>query len=126
VPIYEYRCEDCRRRVSAFQRSIAVPVSVACDRCGSTRLSRLVSRFSVVRSSGGVLDEHDESGLLQDVDENDPRSVARWARRMSSELGEEMGPEFDQMVERMEAGEMPEDLMGGESEDGDSLDEDLE
>jgi len=26
----------------------------------------------------------------------------------------------------MEAGEMPEDLMGGESEDGDSLDDDLE
>ncbi|MGB6838501.1 MAG: zinc ribbon domain-containing protein [Dehalococcoidia bacterium] len=126
MPIYEYRCEDCRRRVSVFQRSMVAPVSVACDRCGSTRLTRLVSRFSVVRSPGGVLDEYDESGPLQDVDENDPRSVARWARRMGSELGEEMGPEFDQMVERMEAGEMPEDLMGGEGEDGDSLDEDLE
>ena len=126
VPIYEYRCEDCRRRVSVFQRSIAAPVSLACDRCGSTRLSRLVSRFSVARSSGGVLDEHDESRLLQDVDENDPRSVARWARRMSSEMGEDVGPEFDEMVERMEAGEMPEELMDGDGEDGGFLDEGLE
>ena len=27
-------------------------------------------------------------------------------------MGEELGPEFDEMVERMEAGEMPDDEMG--------------
>jgi hypothetical protein len=50
---------------------------------------------------------------LADLDESDPRSVARWARRM----GREMGPEFDEMVERMEAGEMPEDLGEGGGEE---------
>jgi hypothetical protein len=54
------------------------------------------------------------------VDENDPRSVARWARRMSSEMGEDAGPEFNEMVDRLEAGESPESI---EQSMGDSLGE---
>jgi putative FmdB family regulatory protein len=126
VPIYEYRCEECRRRVSVFPRSMAAPVSVTCDRCGSVRLTRLVSRFGVVRSADSVLDSYDESKMLADVDENDPRSVARWAHRMSAEAGEDLGPDFDEMVERMEAGEMPEGLTGEEGDDDGSFGEDLE
>lgn len=49
-----------------------------------------------------------------DVDEQDPRSVARWARRMGKDVGEDLGPEFDEMVDRMEAGEVDEnDVAGG-------------
>jgi hypothetical protein len=73
-----------------------------------------------------VLDSFDESKMLADVDENDPRSVARWARRMSADVGEEPGPEFDEMMERMEAGEMPEEVMGEEGEGDGSFDEELE
>jgi hypothetical protein len=45
-----------------------------------------------------------------DVDENDPRSVGKFMRRMGSEMGEDMGPEFDEMVGRLEAGEDPESI----------------
>jgi hypothetical protein len=38
---------------------------------------------------------------------------------MGSELGEDMGDDFKEMVDQMEAGQMPEDL-GGES-DGDGF-----
>ena len=52
---------------------------------------------------------------LPGLDENDPKSMARWARRMGQELGEDMGDDFNEMVEQMEAGEMPDDdgEMGG-------------
>lgn len=43
-----------------------------------------------------------------DVDENDPRSVGKFMRRMGSEMGEDMGPEFDEMIGRLESGEDPE------------------
>ena len=33
------------------------------------------------------------------IDENDPRSVMKWAKRMGKEMGEEMGGDFDQMIE---------------------------
>ena len=38
---------------------------------------------------------------------------------MRDETGEDMGPEFDEMIGRMEAGEPPEDAMGGmDGDDG--------
>lgn len=47
-----------------------------------------------------------------DLDEADPGSLARFARRMEQELGEDLGPEYNEMVERMEAGEFPEESVG--------------
>jgi hypothetical protein len=67
-----------------------------------------------MRSEEGRLDDLASDAGLADLDERDPRSLARWARRMSREMGEELGPEFDEVVERLEAGEMPDDLDEGE------------
>ena len=118
MPIYEFRCQACRRRVSVFQRSISAPLSAACPHCGSTDLRRLVSRFAVVRGEDALLDGMDDESLLSGVDENDPGSVAAWARKMGSRFGEDLGPEFDEMVERMEEGEMPDEEAGGENGGG--------
>jgi hypothetical protein len=43
-------------------------------------------------------------------DENDPVSIARYARKMGQELGEEMPPEFDEVVDRLESGQSPEEV----------------
>ena len=88
-------------------RSMSIAVKAKCEHCGSGRMSRLISRVVVRRSKGG-LDSFDES-MLADVDENDPRSMARFARRMRDEMGEDAGPEFDQAIEQMEAGDFPDD-----------------
>ena len=109
MPIYEYRCAACRRRSSLFVRSATSAVAPKCEHCGSAKVTRLLSRFAVHRGGGGDLDD---MGGLDDVDENDPKSVARWARRMKDEMGEDMGPEFDDMIGRIEAGGDPDDVMG--------------
>ena len=121
MPIYEYRCNACGRRLSVFQRSIQGAVAAVCSHCGSGDLARLISRVAVVRSEESRLDSMASDVGLADLDERDPRSLARWARRMGREMGEELGPEFDEVVEQLEAGEMPND--GDEEEGGDSLDE---
>jgi hypothetical protein len=41
---------------------------------------------------------------------DDPRALAEWNKRMSQ--GEEVAPEYEEMVERMEKGEMPAELAG--------------
>jgi hypothetical protein len=70
-----------------------------------------MSKFAVHRGGGGDAFDDDFSGM-DGVDENDPQSVARWARRMQDQTGEDLGPEFDEMIGRMEAGESPEDVFG--------------
>ena len=42
--------------------------------------------------------------------ENDPQAMGRMMRRMGSELGEEMPAEFDEVVDRLEKGQSPEDI----------------
>jgi putative FmdB family regulatory protein len=112
VPIYEYHCLDCRRRVSLFVRSISNPGTPACPRCGGQKLERLMSRFTRVRSEEDRLDALADPGALGDLDESDPKSVARWAKRMGRELGEDVGEDFDQMmdeaIEEEASGKSPE------------------
>jgi hypothetical protein len=75
-----------------------------------------MSRVAVHRSGGDSFDGLDESSL-GDVDENDPRSMARWVRKMSRQMGESLEPEMEADLERMEAGEMPDDFGGGGDQD---------
>ncbi len=116
MPIYEFRCGRCRRRTSVFTRSIGGEIQAVCSHCGSNDMSRLISRVAVVRSEGDAFASLDESSLA-DVDENDPRSMARWVRSMSRQMGEPLDAEAEADLERMEAGEMPDDL--GDGDDGD-------
>ena len=125
MPIHEYRCLDCRRKVSVFYRRLSdVDHGAArCDRCGGAHLSRLVSRVRVVRSASadvGPDGDVDESLLNEaaGLDENDPRSLGRFMRRMADETGEDVGPEFDEVIGRLERGEDPERI---EQDMGDAL-----
>lgn len=114
MPVYEYRCQGCKRRVSLFFRSFSAVSDPVCPRCRSTQLTKLVSRVAVMKSEESRLDEMADPSSLAGLDENDPKSIAGWARKMGQEMGEDLGPEYEEMVDRMEAGEMPDDEgMGG-------------
>ncbi|SRR5579884_1825979 len=118
MPIYDYRCQGCGRRISLLFQTYAAAEHAACPHCGSRDLSRLVTRFAVQRSEESVLDDLADRAAWGDVDENDPRSIARWARQMGHEMGDELGPDYDEMIDRMEAGELPdEDAEGGDLAD---------
>ena len=110
MPVYEFACNACGAPVSVFVRSMSSPVAGQCERCGSTDLRRLVSRFAVTRSGGADSFDPLDDGSLDGLDENDPRAVASWARRMQREMGEDLGPEFDDMVDRLERGDSLEGL----------------
>ena len=112
MPIYEYRCRKCRRRVTVLLRGFgdAANVKPKCTYCGHDELDRLVSRVAVLKSDEARLDALSDSSALGDLDENDPRSVARWMKKMSSEAGEDLGDEFHEVVDRLEAGQTPEDI----------------
>jgi putative FmdB family regulatory protein len=102
MPIYEYRCEGCGR-LSTFLVLKHEGFAPACNKCGGTRLTKLISRVARVRSDEERLERLSDPSHLGGLDENDPASMARWMKRMGKELGEDVGADFDQMVD--DAGE---------------------
>ncbi|HEY7539736.1 MAG TPA: zinc ribbon domain-containing protein [Methylomirabilota bacterium] len=106
MPIYEYECHGCRRRVSLLVLRPSAAETPACPRCGSQALSRLMSRFATVKSEDARLDALADSSSLGDLDENDPSSVARFMKKMGRELGDDLGDDFESaMDEAMAEGE---------------------
>jgi len=133
MPIYEYRCRKCGQKARKFWRTYAAinDTSLECPRCGAHDFQRLVSRVAVLRSEESHLDDLADPSALAGLDEEDPRSLGRWLRKMSREVGEEMPPEFDEIIDRLEAGQSPEEIeesmpdlaedmggMGGAGDDG--------
>jgi putative FmdB family regulatory protein len=105
MPIYEYGCRKCGKRFSVLTLRVSEAVTAACSRCGSTAVDRLMSRFAMPKSEDARLDALSDPSSLGGLDENDPKSVARWMRRMGKEMGEDVsGEDFDEMVDEMEAG----------------------
>lgn len=64
-------------------------------------------------------DVFSDSKLLQGLERNDPRALAECGRRMARIAGEDLDPEYEKMLDRLEAGEPPEEVMGEGEEDAD-------
>lgn len=111
MPTYDYRCQDCRQRVSLFQTYAEYgKVAVTCPHCHSARLSRIIGRVRIAKSEERRLEDMSDPSFLGDVDENDPRSLARAMRKMGQQLGEDLPPEFNEITDRLAAGESPESI----------------
>ena len=103
MPMYEYRCKDCRRRSTVLVRSMSSETQPSCEHCGGGNLARLISKFSFRRSWGSSLNWAPDSGYPDDPDNEDPREMAQWMRQMQHQMGDEVTPEFDQMLGELES-----------------------
>lgn len=117
MPIYEFLCRDCGRKMSSLVLSRSRIDEVRCKRCGGANLEKLVSRFATVKSEDARLESLADPSALGGVDENDPKSVARWMKKMGKEMGEDFGEDLDQAVE--------EEMAGGSEGAGGGSDDDL-
>lgn len=99
MPIYEYRCNTCRHRMTVLARTVNAPPP-RCERCGHSEVTRLLSRFAAPRSDEARMEALADPSSLAQVDERDPKSVARWMQRVGRETGEDLGDEFEEEIER--------------------------
>jgi putative FmdB family regulatory protein len=117
LPIYEYRCRDCGRKSVFITLSVRSALEPKCNKCGGLNLEKLVSRVAFSRSGESRLESLADPSKLSGLDEKDPKSVARWMKKMGQEMGEDSGEDFDQSIdEAMEEAESGED--GGEGMSG--------
>jgi putative FmdB family regulatory protein len=108
MPVYEYHCNNCQRQVAIYLRGFSA--SPKCPQCGSEDLSRLFSTFAVRGSYKDIYEDIlSDKRLTDGLMRNDPRALADWNKRMSRGMEDEtIAPEHEEILERMEHGEMPE------------------
>ena len=120
MPLYTYRCQNCRKR---FEVRLSYEEydekKVRCPHCESEDITRRIERVRIARS-GGVDLQNLGPEQLEGLEE-DPRALGRMMRQMGDEMGEELGPEFDEVVSRLEKGEDPEQISKEMPELGDDL-----
>ncbi len=50
MPVYEYLCGGCRKRVSVYLKSLNSPEPTACPECGSADIRKAVAAFQFHKS----------------------------------------------------------------------------
>ncbi|HSA60942.1 MAG TPA: FmdB family zinc ribbon protein [Nitrospiraceae bacterium] len=100
MPIYEYLCQDCRKRSSILVLNLRNPPPVSCCLCGSSKLDRLLSRFAAPKSEEARLESLADPGNFGGLDENDPQSYARMMKKMGEEMGEDVGDDMEAMMDQ--------------------------
>jgi putative FmdB family regulatory protein len=128
MPNYDYRCMNCKRRFEVFMAYADYgKQKVTCPHCQSENIQRKIGRVRIGHSEESRLDSYADPSMLEGL-EDDPKALGRMMRQMSHELGEDMGPEFTEVVSRLEAGQSPDeieasmpDLAGDESFGGDDF-----
>jgi DNA-directed RNA polymerase subunit RPC12/RpoP len=112
VPYYNYRCRDCGRKVTLFFHDYVAydKAEPSCSHCESRNMVELIGRIAVAKSEDARMDALSDPSALGNLDENDPKSLGRWMRKMGKEMGEDLGSDFDEVVGRLESGEDPESI----------------
>ncbi|MBW1918539.1 MAG: zinc ribbon domain-containing protein [Deltaproteobacteria bacterium] len=105
MPIYEYQCQKCKHISDFLILNRQEPLTPICPRCGGQEMVRIMSRFRARLSEETRMERLADPSRLGRLDENDPRSMAKFIKEMGHEMGEDISQdEVDQMVEEaMEA-----------------------
>ena len=110
MPYYPYRCANCSRRFEVFLKFSDYGANpVVCPQCASQNVQRRITRVRIGRSDDSRLDEIGSEADLAGL-ENDPAALGRMMRKMSSEVGEDLGPEFHEVIGRLESGQSPDEI----------------
>ncbi len=110
MPTYEYRCKDCNHKFEKFlSYQEYESLSITCPACEGSHPERIIRPVRISRAEKARIDSLADPSALDGLDD-DPQSLGKMMREMSRELGEDMGSEFDEVVDRLEKGQTPEEI----------------
>ena len=108
MPNYDYICLDCQKPVRLFYSYADYgKVSPICTHCHSDQLKRLIGRVRLGRSEGNRIDALMDDPTIANLDGDDPKALGGFMRKMSQELGEDIGDDFNEVVDRLEKRGVP-------------------
>lgn len=110
MPTYDFICLDCQQRFEVFLAySEYGKKKVNCAYCGGEHVRRRMTKVRIAKSDESRLENIADPSALAGL-ENDPQALGQVMRKMGREMGEDFPPEFDDVVNRLEAGQSPQEI----------------
>ena len=113
MPEYQFFCQNCRKYFDVyFSYSEYGSKKPQCPHCLSSNVVRKIGRVRFARSEENHLEIFDglsDPSALASLGK-DPKELGRFMQKMSGEMGEDLGPEFNEVVDRLEKGQSPEEI----------------
>jgi putative FmdB family regulatory protein len=126
MPTYDFICNNCAQRFDVFLSYNEYGTkAVKCVHCGSKDVRRRMTKVRIAKSEENRMDSMADDFSGFEGLEDDPKAMGQMMRKMGKEMGEELPPEFDEVVDRLESGQSPEEIesalpdLGGEAGGGD-------
>jgi putative FmdB family regulatory protein len=111
MPTYDFICNSCNQRFDVFMTFDEYgKKTVTCAHCDSKDVRRRMTKVRIAKSEDSRMDSMaDEFSDFEGL-ENDPKAMGQMMRKMGKEMGEDLPPEFDDVVDRLESGQSPEEI----------------
>ncbi len=111
MPVYDYRCKQCGRKAALFyKRYKDYDAAVhTCPHCGSTEMTRLISRVAIARPSRDFTGMSSDQ-MLNVLEGGDSREVGEMMHQFGQDEAAAGDPMFHEVSERLMKGEKPESI----------------
>ena len=111
MPIYEFFCPACHKKISFFTKSVSSSFEPECPVCGSADLVRVLSTFAHHKSIETIHEESGEPSMFPSQDYyRDPRNIGRTVEEKFQKMGMEIPAELQQKIQAAREGDLPEPL----------------
>jgi putative FmdB family regulatory protein len=111
MPTYDFICNACQQRFDLFLSFSEYGTKpVHCTHCGSDNVRRRMTKVRIARSEDSRMESMANGITSLDALENDPQALGKMMRQMGNEMGEDLPTEFNEVVDRLEAGQSPEEI----------------
>ena len=111
MPTYDFICNTCEKRFDVFMTfSEYGKKAVHCAHCQSDNVRRRMTKVRIAKSDESRLESAADDFSGMDGIEDNPEAFARMMRKMGGEMGQDLPSEFNDVVDRLEAGQSPEEI----------------
>ncbi|MEP7133504.1 MAG: zinc ribbon domain-containing protein [Chloroflexota bacterium] len=111
MPTYDYICNTCSQRFDVFLTFAEYgKKTVTCAHCSSKNVRRRMTKVRIAKTEDSRMESMADDFTGFDGLDEDPKAMGQMMRKMGKQMGEEMPPEFDEVVGRLEAGQSPEEI----------------
>ena len=107
MPIYEFRCADCKKITNHFTRKIDTGITAACEHCGSASTSRMMSKFGRSFSRQDIVDRYGDPSSGDPDSYRDPRQIGSWVEKRFEEYGMDLPEGAREMIDAAREGDFP-------------------